>query len=311
MLLPQRRRDRIPNGFVFAVFPFVERRRYSSLMKSTESIGDRLQQFALSQIDRAITYLTDAKHDPDEAIHETRRCLKRVRATLRLVKSELAITTYDRDNLYLRNVGRQLAALRDAAVMVETLAALQKEFSAQLSEEAWRDLSTELANLQRKKKLPVTLTARLHAARARVGKWDLKFDDEAVVSKGLRKAYQRGIRAMQQAFQEPTAENFHEWRKQVNHLRHQLQILQNLKLGKVKKILPEFKSLAEILGRKNDLAVLSHHDQRIKHKAGAPARQALETLIQARDAALAAEAIRLGQQLYARKPKAFIHQLNL
>jgi CHAD domain-containing protein len=280
-------------------------------MNSQDSIGDRLQQFALSQIDRALTYLTDAKYDPDAAIHETRRCLKRVRATLRLVKTELAITTYDRDNLYLRNAGRQLAALRDAAVMVETLAALKKEFSPQLSDAAWDDLATELANLQGKKKLPVTILAKLRAARVRVEKWALEFDDEAVLSNGLRKAYNRGNRAMQQALEEPTAENFHEWRKQVNHLRHQLQILQNLRLGKVKTILSEFKSLAEILGRKNDLAVLSHHFQGTKRKTGASARQALETLIQARDAALTAQAIKLGRQLYKRKSKAFIQHLSL
>ncbi len=281
-----------------------------------ESISNRLQEFALAQIDRAITYLTDAKLNPDEAIHETRRCLKRVRAILRLVKTELDATVYDRDNVYLRNMGRQLAALRDAAVMGETLAALKKEFATQLPASAWRELKKEIAtaqlqSVQPKKKLLVTVTARLHTARTRIQKWALDFDGEAVLSKGLRKAYQRGGRAMEVALQEPTADNFHEWRKQVNHLRHQLQILQNLELGKVKAALSEFKSLAEILGRKNDLAVLSHHLQRVKRQAGAPTRQALQALIQARDATLAAEAIKLGQQLYERKSKAFIQQISL
>ena len=280
-----------------------------------ESTSKRLHQFALAQIDRAITYLTDAKLHQDEAIHETRRCLKRVRATLRLVKSELDATIYDRDNMYLRNVGRRLAALRDAAVMVETLAALKKEFSTQLPASAWRELKKELATVQsqsaqHKKKLLVAVTAKLHTARVRVEKWALEFDGEAVLSRGLRKAYQRGSRAMEQALQEPTAENFHEWRKQVNHLRHQLQILQNLKLGKVKATLPEFKALAEILGRKNDLAVLSHHLQRIKRKSGLSVRQALQALIDTRDAALAAEATRLGQRLYEQKSKAFIRQIH-
>lgn len=285
-------------------------------MTFQEPISKRLQQFALAQIDRAVTYLTDAKLNQDEAIHETRRCLKRVRAILRLVKTALDATVYDRDNLYLRNVGRQLAAQRDAAVMVETLAALKKEFSTQLPSSAWRELKKELTTVQRqsvqhKKKLLVTVTAKLHPARARVEKWALEFDDEAVLSKGLRKAYQRGSRAMEQAFKEPTAENFHEWRKQVNHLRHHLQILQNLKLGKVKQTLPEFKSLAEILGRKNDLAVLSHHLQQVKRQAGAPVRQALQALVETRDAALAAEAAKLGQQLYERKSKAFLRQIQL
>ena len=263
----------------------------------------------------ALHHLTNSTKDGDLVIHETRRCLKRLRAILRLVKEELGETIYDRDNRYLRNLGGRLATLRDAAVRLETLAALKKEFSTQLPASAWRELKKELAtvqgqSVQRKKKLLVTITARVHMARARVEKWALDFDGEAVLSKGLRKAYQRGSRAMGQALKEPTAEKFHEWRKQVNHLRHQLQILQNLKLGKVKATLPEFKSLAEVLGRKNDLAVLFHHFQRVKRQAGAPVRQALQALIHTCDAALAVEATLLGQRLYRRKSKAFIRQIQ-
>ncbi len=274
-------------------------------------MSERFRQFALTQIDLAITCLTDSTRNQDEAIHETRRCLKRVRATLRLVKTELAATAYDRDNVYLRNIGRRLAALRDAAVMLETLAALKKEYSHQLPHSTWRELKKELSPLQSQSvQHKKNLATKLRTARARVDKWALEFDDEAVLQKGIRKAYQRGSRTMEQALEEPTAENFHEWRNQVNHLRHQLQILQNLKIGKVKAALREFKALAEILGRKNDLAVLSQHLQHIKRKAGEPARQALQALIHARDAVFAAEATKLGQRLYRRKSKAFRRQIR-
>ena len=283
---------------------------------SKTKVSSLIQQLALQQIDLALHHLTNSTKDADLAIHEMRRCLKRLRAILRLVKEELGETIYDRDNRYLRNLGRRLATLRDAAVRLATLAALKKEFSTQLPASAWRELKKELAtvqgqSVQRKKKLLVTVAARVHMARARVEKWALEFDGEAVLSKGLRKAYQRGSRAMGPALKEPTAEKFHEWRKQVNHLRHQLQILQNLKLGKVKATLPEFKSLAEVLGRKNDLAVLSHHFQRVKRQAGAPVGQVLQALIYTCDAALAAEATQLGQRLYKRKSKAFIRQIQL
>jgi CHAD domain-containing protein len=286
-------------------------------MKPPEPLGIRLQQFALAQLDAALAYLTEPQHDPDEAIHETRRCVKRVRALLRLVKSQLPATNYDRENLYLRNIGRQLTTLRDAAVMTKTLAALQKEQAAQLPRSIWRTLAKELetaqgqsrlARLAKKKRMAVVAT-RLRRARARVAKWALDFDDEAVLQQGLRQTFRRGKRAMEAALAEPTAENFHEWRKQVNHLRHQLQIVQSLKLGKVKATLRRFKSLAELLGRKNDLAVLSRHSQRLRRKAAAPARQALQDLVHTRDVALTAKAIKFGQQLYEPPSKAFLRQL--
>ena len=278
-------------------------------MTPEKTIGNRLQQFVLAQLDLSITCLTDARLNQDEAIHETRRCLKRVRAGLRLVKPVLTATTYDRNTVYLRNIGRRLAVLRDASVMGETMGSLKKKYSHQLSDSAWHELEQELSTARRQSARQtnnrlVAVVLSLRTARARVAKWPLDFDAEAVLQKGIRKAYKQGRRALQQALKEPTAESFHEWRKQVNHLRHQLQILQTLKLTKIKTILPQYKSLAEVLGRKNDLTVLLHHLQ-------SKNRQALETLTQAHDAAFAAEAIRLGQQLFARKPKAFLRQIRL
>jgi CHAD domain-containing protein len=108
--------------------------------------------------------------------------------------------------------------------------------------------------------------------------------------------------------EEPTAEHFHEWRKQVNHLRHQLQLLQTLKPGQVKTTLRACKSLAAILGLKNDLAVLSQHLQRRRRNADAPTHQALE-LMQQQNAAFAEQSLRLGQHLYERSAKAFTRSL--
>lgn len=283
-------------------------------MKLSDPIGRRLQQFALAQIDLAITYLTNPKPNPDEAIHETRRCVKRVRALLRLAKTQMPVTIYDRENLYLRNIGWQLTKLRDAAVMAETLAELQKEFPLQLKRREWRTLKTELTDTQRrtkldKKKRMATVAQRLRTARTRVDKWSLEFDDDAVLRQGLRKTYQRGRYIMEEAIAKPTTENFHEWRKQVNHLRHQLQILHTLKLGKVKPLLREFKLLAEQLGRKNDLAMLARQFAPRPSAATKPLRATLQLLLDAREADFTTAAEQSGQRLYARKFKAYAQQI--
>lgn len=114
---------------------------------------------------------------------------------------------------------------------------------------------------------------------------------------------------MEQALDEPTAETFHEWRKQVNHLRHQLQLLQTLKLGQVKTTLREFKALGELLGLKNDLAVLTRVLEHRHSIAKVTIPPAFQALMQARDTALTEEATALGQQLYHRKAKALLRSL--
>jgi CHAD domain-containing protein len=280
----------------------------------TPPLSEQLRQFALTQIDLALTLFSAAPRRQDEAIHETRRCLKRVRALLRLVKAELPATIYDRDNLYLRNVGRQLSALRDAAVMKETLGKLKKEFPSRLSRPAWRELQETLTaraqpSAAQKAKRMTAVATKLRIARARIEKWALDFDDIAVLQTGLRKAYRRGQRALEQAQEEPTAETFHEWRKQVNHLRHQLQLLQTLQLGKVKPTLRDCKALAEILGWKNDLAVLVREIECSHSQAQATTPPAFQALIQTRDAALTEQATQFGQRLYQYKPNALLRSL--
>lgn len=285
-------------------------------MTTRPSISESLRQFALAQVDHAIHYLTAAKVNPDTAIHETRRCVKRVRALLRLLETQFPTTQYDRENLYLRNIGRQLTKLRDAAVRAETLASLQKDFPAALSRDAWRELKKEMGSpprslLQQKKKRMTTVAMRLRTARARVENWQMEFDAEAVLRKGLRRTYRRSRRALKQVQESPTAENFHEWRKQVNHLRHQLQILQTLKFGKVKTALRDCKQLTELLGLKNDLAVLRQQLHRNKRNARKPGSQTLQTLIETRDTAYATQSLKLGQPFDKRKARTFLRSIGL
>ncbi|MBS1810606.1 MAG: CHAD domain-containing protein [Acidobacteria bacterium] len=153
----------------------------------------------------------------------------------------------------------------------------------------------------------VAVVAKLRTMRARVEAWSLEFDDRAVLERGLRKAYRRGQRAMATVIAEPNADNFHEWRKHVNHLRHQLQLLQTLRLGKAQPMLGRFKSLADLLGLKNDLALLT---QRLpRDQVEPPLWLAVEQMIAARDQAYTEEAIGLGQQLYDPPAKALLRTL--
>ena len=81
---------------------------------------------ALGQLDLAIELLSTARNGgPDEdAVHETRKALKRLRALVRLLEPELGAQAFARENAALRDAGRRLAGARDAEVMVGTLDAL-------------------------------------------------------------------------------------------------------------------------------------------------------------------------------------------
>ncbi|HEX4945733.1 MAG TPA: CHAD domain-containing protein [Blastocatellia bacterium] len=285
-------------------------------MTAQATVSGRLQEYALAQLDLALHYLTDGRYKSDTAIHETRRCLKRVRALLRLVKAGLPSEIFDRDNLYLRDQGRRLAELRDAAVMLETFAALKKTHTSHLPRRAWREFKQELLlgksqSEEQKKKRMKAVAAKLRIARARIAKWPLESDDDAVWRQGVRKMYRRGRRAMKQVRENPTSEAFHEWRKQVNHLRHQLQLLRELQLGEVKEPLKLTRALASTLGRQNDLAVLAQRLLPPNQTEQSSGQRALEQLIQTMQTDYQKDAFQQGAQLYRRSAKSFSKSLHV
>ena len=67
-----------------------------------------------------------------EAIHDTRKALKRLRALVRLLRAELGERRYKREHAILRDAARRLAGARDAEVMVGTLDALLERHPREL-----------------------------------------------------------------------------------------------------------------------------------------------------------------------------------
>ncbi|MBS1813128.1 MAG: CHAD domain-containing protein [Acidobacteria bacterium] len=279
------------------------------MKKKNATLATRIQHFALQQINQASTYLTDASYDTDLAIHETRRCLKRLRAVLRLVKAGLKSKVYVRSNRYFRDQGRLLSALRDATVMQTTLAKLRKQSARALPASSWKMLRQELAahsQTNNKKKVMATVAAQLGIARDLIENWNLELADETQLRRALRKTYRNNKRAMKQALAAPTVKNWHEWRKQINHLRYQLTILRDLKLISARDFLGDCKALAQILGLNNDLAVLSHHLPPPEKPGTQPI---VQQLIQTEQSTFTNDATRLGQQLYKQTPKAFLNRI--
>ena len=97
--------------------------------KLQEPIGQGVRRVGLEQIEIAAAKLAD-KGDISTAIHDARRCLKRLRALLRLIEPGLAEGLYRREAARLAGIGRLLAGARDLHVMQQTLGKLTRRFDA-------------------------------------------------------------------------------------------------------------------------------------------------------------------------------------
>ena len=284
-----------------------------------EPVPDGIRRIARGQIDATMERLQgDSGDNLGKSVHESRKAVKRLRATVRLVRDELGSEAYRRENTAFRDVGRRLAGARDAQVLVETLDALcgcyPAEVPAMAADRLVRALAREHAAAQQRLAADEQAVAdalrELGAARARVATWAFSEDDFEALAPGARRIYRRGRRAHRTARADPTTEHLHDWRKRVKDLWHATQILEPAHPERMAKLAKRVHGLSDLLGDDHDLAVLDAEAERRGREVGDATELAtLRALIDRRRAELQREAMAAGEELYRPKPKAFVSDI--
>jgi CHAD domain-containing protein len=280
-------------------------------------VPDGLRRCACEQLDRAIEELgTRAAEDPVEAVHDARKALKKARSFLRLSRGALDPDERRRENAALRSAGRALSAARDAEVMLEATDDLAERSAGRVPEASFNAIRRHLVaerDPARRRLLESGLTAQvaeeLKAVRSRVDDWSLGRGGWNALEPGLRRSYAQGRAGLEQARSHPTAENLHEWRKRTKDLWYHLRLLKPVAPGIVGGAAKEADKLSTLLGDDHDLAVLH---ETLESGAGdlKVDVDAVLALIDHRREHLQAEAVLLGQRLYAERPKAFVARMH-
>jgi CHAD domain len=307
-------------------------RRFAQL--PGESLLEALRRIALGQLDLAIELLGEegggGRPFDREAIHETRKALKRLRALVRLLRAELGERRYKREHAILRDAARRLAGARDAEVMVGTLDALLHRHPRRLGKrrpliELRKLLVAERAIAERKtlgnRAMREELVRELGGLRERASRWDLpERPGIALVERDLQRIYREGRERRQHVAHVKNgrgtgakggrgARATHEWRKRVKDLRYAAQILGRPALAH------RADRLAELLGEEHDLVVLAGllpppGRAPFKGKRGRRARKALLERIERRRRRLRRRALKEGKRIYGRKPKKFVRRVE-
>ncbi|MEA2130593.1 MAG: hypothetical protein QOJ85_3484 [Solirubrobacteraceae bacterium] len=289
-------------------------------LHADEYVPDGVRRVARGRLDDARERLDGASgRDLGEAVHETRKDLKRLRACLRLSRDGLGEETYERENTTYRMAGRRLSGARDAQVLVETLGGLTDRFAAELPAAATEGLRARLHDeheaalaAMRDDDGTIALTiGELAEARTRAASWTLAGDDFAAVKPGLRRIYRRGRKRIRAAAQEPTDEHLHDARKCVKDLWHATQLLRPAAPKRMKKLSREAHHVADLLGDDHDLAVLREYVERHPQCfADESSKRALLTVLDRRRAVLQRRALKLGRKLYAPSAKPFVAKVQ-
>jgi CHAD domain-containing protein len=280
-------------------------------LKKREAVPQGIARIAYGRIDHALDELRGkSDSSPEEAVHEARKDMKKLRALLRLVRGDIGDKRFRRESTCFRDAGRELAGLRDADVMLATLADLEQRYDGDLPTEAAGGLRTALeahkirttAGSRRQAAKPAI--AILREARGRVEDWTLEHDGFAAVEDGLERTYRQGRRAWRAAADEPSTEKLHEWRKRVKDLWYHLSILERAWPPVMEALADETHELSDRLGDDHDQTVLLAWAE--EH---APTPE-LEPLVARRRRELQQDAFAYGARLYAEKPRRFVARIE-
>src|SRR3990170_5834331 len=162
-------------------------------LRDGERVPGGLRRVARGQLELAIERLEgDTDEELGTAVHETRKSLKRLRATVRLARDELGDEVYRRENSAFREAGRRLAGARDSRVLLETLDALSDRYLDGVPGRFQRFRRTLVgqhgaAQRQLREGAAVADVRReLRAARARVRGWPLESEGLDAVAPGFK-----------------------------------------------------------------------------------------------------------------------------
>jgi CHAD domain-containing protein len=252
----------------------------------------------------------------DEHVHEVRRATKRVRALLRMVRDRLGEQSYRHDNAVLRDVARDLSALRSATIRVTTLEMLARSCSpiAASVEGLHVQLSSEMTALRASvgagSPLADDLVDRLQSATASVGEWTLP---PALIftAPGLQRTYRRGRLGMERVYADQSTDRLHAWRKRVKYLRHQMEIFGAVLPESMQMMAGSLRELGEGLGMDHDLADIESVVLRSPDVFSSPTAQGeMLDVIAHRRRELQADLLPLGKRLYAQTPGDFVRVMT-
>ncbi|MGA2557376.1 MAG: CHAD domain-containing protein [Verrucomicrobiota bacterium] len=277
-------------------------------IEKNEALSDALGRIAAEEIALALAELR--RPNRAQAMHNTRKSLKRLRDLLRSLRVAFPKNFFRRENRRLAAAGREIAPLRDVHVQLRTLGRLRAA-TGPVAQETRQSLRRRQDDYMRN--IPALRRAvrqMLSASRQTLASWPMKKATPARLAAGLKRIYKQGRTALKAARQKGTPESLHEWRKQAKTLGHGLALIERLGPKKAGAMIERTEQLCQALGDDHDLFLVL---QALRQEDAAhPARdyRRLSNRIAAKRARLQKHAFRLGRRIFDEKPGAFARRLE-
>ncbi|MFN2233460.1 MAG: CHAD domain-containing protein [Anaerolineales bacterium] len=288
-------------------------------LDANETISLGVRRILNEIVDQILQEFTDPGEKRDEGVHDARKNCKRVRAVYRLIRDEIGFAIYREENIRFRDTARLLAGARDSLVLIQTFDKLVNTYSDELSIHAYLDFRQYLVDryqttLKNELDHPQRISAiqkSMREASKQISNLPIIREDFSAFQGGLQRTYRRGRKAMHRAYTQPSPDIFHEWRKQVKYLWHQVEVLESIQPEILTKLANELHILSDYLGEDHDLAVLRNTILTAStFSDGEFEKSLIFRKIDQERMELEGNALTLGERLLSDPPEIFVQRMN-
>lgn len=283
--------------------------------KRGERFADGFVRVGLEQTKRVERFL-DEKERGAENVHEARKCVKRMRALLRLGRPAVGPKWWKEVDDLCSSVGGKLAGLRNLDSLIEALdklsavrgvrktatfdrfrASIQRQrqgLNEMSAADAWSEVRGELEAIRKRFK--------------RVRFTERGFD---VVGLGLALTCDEARRLEETAYATGNEHDFHRWRKRVQHHWRHMQLFSAAWPEQMTVRAETARELSEVLGDEHDLGILI--EEVARWADGLKSKRGVDGLLEAakdRQIALRRLAKARSRRLFAERGKAFARRVR-
>jgi CHAD domain-containing protein len=280
------------------------------------SVESEIRRIADKQLTLAIAHMrATGDRQSDEAVHEARRHVKKVRALLRLVRPALA-GLYRSSNRRLRKVSRLLAPIADGEAVIGTLTRMGARYHNDIPHRSFVKLrsalvrrSQDIDRAARSDRILQRGVKQLQAERSDLQVCSVEGKGFQSISDGLFRTIRRARRGMETAHAHPTAANYHVWRGRVKDHWFQVRLIEPCCGGHLADDERTLERLDDALGEHHNCVLVQ---QAIVTDARLPRHDAARLLraLRAYRNELRREAARLAADLYTEAPRQTLQRVQ-
>jgi CHAD domain-containing protein len=273
-------------------------------LRCSRSLSKEIARAARDELKRVGKLLAEPQNADEEAIHQLRVGMKRLRALLLLIREPVGEVAYGAGKSRCKALADAYTGTRDASVGLTLLPHL---LQSSCYSEQWLRISTayQQAFSAAAVKHPSLDAAReqLGLMRREIRAWPIGSLRLRHLGDRLKQQYRLGRRLNRQVHADDAMALMHEWRKRVKQLLYQLELLAGSGDEPLRKRLQQ---LGTLLGDLHDLDMLELQVESRAELFWLDDRLLLRRLVQQRRTSLRARALRLGNKVFAPKPKPFV-----